>query len=95
MNKKKILGKIKENKEELKKYSVKKIGLFGSHMKGNAKWGSDIDLLITLDKKTFNNYMGALFLLRELLKKKIDLVLEEDLKPELNYVKKEAEYVRV
>jgi len=39
--------------------------------------------------------MGALFLLKSLLRRKVDLVLEEDLKPALRHVKKEAEYVRI
>ncbi len=95
MNKKKIIKKIQDNGDELRKYGVRKIGLFGSCAKGNFRWNSDVDLLITLDKKTFKNYMGALFLLKSLLRRKVDLVLEEDLKPALRHVKKEAEYVRI
>ena len=95
MRKETIIKKIRNNKNELKKCGVKKIGLFGSYLKNKARWGSDIDLIITLDKKTFRNYMEALFLLKSLLKRKIDLVIEEDLKPELDYIKEEAVYVRI
>ena len=30
-----------------------------------------------------------------MFKRKIDLVIEDDLKPELKYVKKEAEYAKI
>lgn len=39
--------------------------------------------------------MELLFLLQKLFNKKVDLVIEEDLKPELEYVKKEAQYVEI
>jgi len=39
--------------------------------------------------------MDLLFLLERMFKRKIDLVIEKDLHPELNYVKKEAKYVKL
>ena len=95
MNKKAIIKKLKDKSDKLKEFGVKKIGLFGSYARDDARWNSDIDLLVTFSEKTFQNYMGLLFQLRYLLKKKIDLVIEEGLKPELRYVKREAEYVRM
>ncbi|MCK5624707.1 nucleotidyltransferase domain-containing protein [Candidatus Pacearchaeota archaeon] len=90
-----VLGKIQKEKEQLKKIGVKKIGLFGSFVKGKQKKESDIDFLVEFQKDTFDNYMNLLILLENLLKRRIDLVIEKNLKPELNYVKKEAEYVKV
>ena len=92
---KKIIEKIKDEKAELKKKGVKKIGLFGSYAKDKQKNGSDVDFLIEFNEISANNFFGVLFFLEKLLGKKIDLVIEEDLKPELNYVKKEAKYVKI
>ena len=39
--------------------------------------------------------MDLLFLLEKMFKRKIDLVIEKDLHPELNYIKNEVKYVRL
>ena len=90
MNSKTISKKI-----EMKEFGVKKIGLFGSYAKGKQKKSSDIDILITFDNINFDNYMKVMFLLKKLLKKKIELVMEKNLVPELNYVKNETEDVKL
>ena len=95
MNKDIILKKIEKNRKDIKKFKVSKIGLFGSFLKKNSKLNSDVDILVTFDEISFNNYINLLRYLKKLLRKKIDLVIESDLKPELNYVKKEAEYVTI
>jgi uncharacterized protein len=92
---KKIIKKIEEKSRDIKKYDVKKIGLFGSYVKNKQHEKSDIDIIVTFEKETFDNYMDLLFLLEKLFKRKIDLVIEKDLHPELNYVKKEAKYARL
>jgi|TARA_Y100000294_G_C8265590_1_gene220649 hypothetical protein len=94
INSKTIIEKIKKERKKLKEKGVKKIGLFGSIIKGK-KNPKDIDILIEFDKVSFDNYMNLLFFLENLLKKKVDLVIESDLRPELNYVKKEAKYVKI
>ncbi|MEK6824211.1 MAG: nucleotidyltransferase domain-containing protein [Nanoarchaeota archaeon] len=90
-----ILETIRKEKKRLKEKGVKKIGLFGSYAKDKQKKGSDVDFLIEFNEISANNFFGVLFFLEKLLGKKIDLVIEEDLKPELNYVKKEAKYVKI
>lgn len=95
LNSKKILKEIENKKSELKKFGVKKIGLFGSFAKNKQHSRSDIDFLVTFNKVSFDNYFSLLRLFEKLFQKKIDLVIESDLKPELNYVKEEAEYVKI
>ncbi len=90
-----ILEKLEREKEKLKEKGVKKIGLFGSYAKGKQKKGSDIDFLITFDNIDFDNYMDLISFLEKILKRKVDLVIEKNLVPELNYVKDEAEYVKL
>jgi len=95
LNKKEILKKIKENRELIKSKGVKKIGIFGSFVKSNQNKKSDVDILIEFDKPTLEKYLYVLRLLEKKLKRKVDLIIESDLKPELVYVKKEAQYVQI
>ncbi len=95
LNSKEIIKKIEEKSKDIRKYNVKKIGLFGSYIKNKQHKKSDIDLLVTFNKETFDNYMDLLFLLEKMFKRKIDLVIEKDLHSKLNYVKREAKYVRL
>ncbi len=96
MNKKMIINEIEKRREKLKDKGVKKIGLFGSYLKGTQKKGSDIDFLVTFEKENLGkNYFKVLFYLENLFKRKIDLVAVQSLRPELNYVKKEAVYAKI
>ncbi|HDG68438.1 MAG TPA: nucleotidyltransferase [candidate division Zixibacteria bacterium] len=85
MNSGEILKKIEDNREKIRKFGVKKIGLFGSYARGEQKTGSDIDILVEFEKgkKTFDNYMGLKFFLENLFGCKVDLVILESIKPEL------------
>ena len=94
ITKKEIIKRLKENREILKQKEVKKIGIFGSAIKGK-KNPKDIDVLVEFKKTNFNNYIALLFFLEKLFKKRVDLIIESDLRPELSYVKKEAEYVKI
>ena len=100
MNKKKldsktIIEKIKKERKKLKKKGVKKIGLFGSYTKDEQKQKSDIDFLIEFKTIDFDKYIYILNLLEKIFQRKIDLVIETDLKPELKYVRNEAKYVKI
>ncbi len=91
----KIIERITEKRKDIRKYTVKKIGLFGSFVKSKQHKKSDIDIIVEFEKPTFDNYMDLLFLLERLFRRKIDLVIEKDILPELSYVKKEAKYVKI
>lgn len=95
LNLKEIIKKIEERRDEISKYGVKKIGIFGSFAKDCPKKKSDIDVLIVMDNPNFDDYMDLKIMLEKLFKREIDLVIEEDLKPELNYVKKETKYAKL
>lgn len=94
INKKNVIRELQKNKEEIKEKSVKKIGIFGSVIKGK-KNPRDIDILVEFRKPTFDNYSDILILLEKIFKKKIDLITKSSLRPELKYIIKEAEYVRL
>ena len=83
-----------ENRETLRKYGVKRIGLFGSYVQGTADASRDIDLLVELERLTFRDYMGLALFLEDLFEKKVDLVTTTSVKPRLKpYIEKEVEYV--
>lgn len=90
----KIIKTLEKHKTKIRKYKVKKIGLFGSFLKRRQHKKSDIDFLVTFNRPTFDNYMGLKFLLERLFRRKVDLVIEDCLKPALRYVKKEAIYAK-
>ncbi len=90
-----IVHEIEKSKDKLESLGVKKIGVFGSFAKNKQHKKSDIDILVTFNKETFDSYMDVLFLLEKIFKRKVDLVIEKDLHPELKYVKKETKYVRI
>lgn len=83
MSKEEILQKIIENKTEVRKLGVEKIGLFGSYARGQESEASDVDILVEFKKKTFDNYMDLKFLLERFLGRKVDLVIQEAIKPRL------------
>ncbi|VVB92395.1 Nucleotidyltransferase domain protein [uncultured archaeon] len=80
-----ILTKLEENKAAIKKFGVKRIGLFGSYLRNEQKPTSDIDILVEFEKGkiTFDNYMELKFFLEDLFKIKVDLVMEDAIKPDL------------
>lgn len=80
-----ILEFLDKNIGQIKKYGVKQIGLFGSFATGRNTNNSDIDILVEFKagEKTFDNYMDLKFFLEDILKRKVDLVIEKNIKPEL------------
>ena len=88
-----IINVINAHEFELKKFGVKKIGIFGSFVRGDATDDSDIDFLVELEHKTFDNYMDLKFYLEDLFNRRIDLVLRDSLKPRLRVnIEKEVVY---
>ena len=94
LTKHEIKQTLVDNRKTLRKYGVKRIGLFGSYVRGTATATSDIDLLVELEKLTFRDYMGLALFLEDLFKKEVDLVTPTSIKPDFKpYIKKEIEYV--
>ena len=82
LTKEEILRKIEENKEKIKKYGVKKIGIFGSFVRGEQKEGSDLDFVVEFEEegKSYNNFINLIFFLEGLFDKKVDLLTREGVK---------------
>ena len=90
----KIIRVLEGHKRDIRGFGVKKIGLFGSFLRKNPRRRSDLDFLVQFENPTFDNYMELKFLLEKLFHRKVDLVIEENLKPDLRYVKEEAAYAK-
>jgi hypothetical protein len=84
MSRKAIIDAISGQQGRLVDFGVTSLRLFGSASHDTAGSASDVDLLVTFDgPATFDRYMGLKLFLEDLLGRKVDLVTEEALRPEL------------
>ena len=67
----------------LKKYEIKKAGVFGSVIRGETREDSDIDILVELGKDDMSllDFVGIKLELEEVLGRKVDLVEYATIKP--------------
>ena len=72
---------LEENSDRIKSFGVREIGVFGSVARDEQTEKSDVDILVELDKKTFDAYMGLLFFLEDLFERKVDLAMKDAIKP--------------
>lgn len=97
MTKTEVLEYLKAHKTEFKeRFGVIKIGLFGSFARDEQREDSDIDLAIEIEKerKTLKNFFGLQRELEAQFGKKVDLGIENALKPIVKeYIQKEIIYV--
>lgn len=75
-----IIGILREHGDVLKKYKVKRIGLFGSYAQGKQNRRSDIDFLVEFEQPNFDDFMSLAAYLEKLLGKKIDILTPEGVK---------------
>ena len=78
-----VLQKLEENRDTIRGFGVKRLGLFGSVARGEATEGSDLDFLVELEIKSFDVYMDLKDFLEEMFDCKVDLVMKDALKPRL------------
>lgn len=87
---------LKEHKEEVsRKYKVSEIGIFGSFVRGEQRKRSDIDILVAYDEiPDLFEFINLERYLQRLLRKKVDLVRKEAIRPELkDRILKEVVYI--
>lgn len=78
-----ILRVLRERRAELQRLGARRLGLSGSFMRGEERPDSAVDLLVELDRRTFDRHMDLRLSLEQLLGCPVDLVLAERLKPAL------------
>lgn len=92
-----VLATLQEHMGEFHDLGVRRLGVFGSVVQGEASPESDIDILVEFDpgRKSFDNDMDLKFRIEELFSgRRVDLVLEHVLKPAIRpYVERTVRYV--
>ncbi|BAW96759.1 DNA polymerase beta domain protein region [[Synechococcus] sp. NIES-970] len=90
-----VIAHLTKYRDQLEKFGVKSLALFGSTARDEATIDSDLDFLVEFDTElTFDIYMDFKFFLEELFNRRVDLVIKEDLKPQIREnILKQAIYV--
>jgi len=78
-----VLGKLSEERDNIRRFGVRSLGLFGSVARAENTSASDLDMLVEFDHKSFDAYMDLKAYLENLFKCPVDLVLANALKPRL------------
>jgi len=86
MTRSQVFKKLEEHRDTIRRFGVRRLGLFGSASRDTATTTSDLDFLVELEPATFDNYMDLKFFLEELFECKVDLVLRDTIKPRLRDV---------
>jgi len=100
MRSKDIIEILSKNIQEIKKFGVKRLGIFGSAVRDELKEGSDIDIVVEFEegKATFENVGKLIEFLENLLKREVDILtpcgiesirieeIKENIKKEIVYV---------
>ncbi|MBW9223869.1 nucleotidyltransferase family protein [Methanothermococcus sp. SCGC AD-155-E23] len=76
MDREEVLKKLRENRKKIESFGVKRIGIFGSFARDEAREDSDIDILVEFEKgkATFRNVAGLVDFLEELFGREVDLL---------------------
>jgi predicted nucleotidyltransferase len=87
---------VQEHQSQIQAFGVKRLGLFGSFVRGEQDDESDVDFLVEFfpDRKTFDSFIHLAFYLEELLQRRVELVTPESLSPFIGpHILKEVAYV--
>ncbi len=95
INQRRIVDLLETNRDSIRKFGVRELGLFGSVARGDNTGESDVDVLVEFEKESFSTYMGLLFYLEDLFGSKVDLVMKDSIKPIIrNRILAETIYVK-
>lgn len=78
-----IRAKIEAVETQLRLWGVRRLALFGSMVRQEARPESDVDLLVEFEpgRKTYDHFLAISELLEESLGRRVDLVTTEGLSP--------------
>jgi uncharacterized protein len=97
-NKSELFELFRTQNAKLRHYGVKRLGVFGSFARGEAKQDSDVDILVEFQPncKSFDNFMELGFFLEEILGRKVELLTPESLSPYIGpHILSEVEYASI
>ncbi len=83
---------LRDHEQEIKRrFAVRRIGLFGSFVRGEETKESDIDILVEFEDPTFRNFMNLAFFLEDIFSRRVDLLTPEGISHRIRpYVEKEV-----
>ncbi len=83
MTKQDVFRILQQNRARLHALGVKRIGLFGSFVRGQQRPDSDVDLLVEFEpgQKTFDHFIHLSFYLEDVLGRRVEVVTVESLSP--------------
>jgi len=89
-----IMRKLGDMRQELsERFTVSRIGIFGSYSRGDDDPDSDVDIVVELVEPTFDHYMDLKFRLEEVFGRPVDLVMADTVKPRIKpIIEKEVVY---
>lgn len=96
MDSQRVLELLAQSKPTLaSRFGVTDLALFGSTLRGTARPGSDIDVMVSFDgPASSKRYFGVQFFLEDLLGAPVDLVTSKALRKELRpFIENEAVHV--
>lgn len=79
-----VSARLRKHRAHLEQLGIKSLALFGSSARGEARPGSDVDLLIEFSRPVgLFHFMEVKEFLEEILGRRVDLVTPDALKPQL------------
>ena len=93
--KERVLSLLQQHDEQIRGLGVRRLGLFGSVARGEEHGESDVDVLVEFapGREGFDNFIKLVFLLEELLERRVELVTPESLSPYIGpRILREVEY---
>jgi uncharacterized protein len=75
--------RITSAEPDIRAFGVRRLALFGSVLRNEARPDSDVDLLVEFapGEKTFDHFMGLALFLEDLLEHRVELLTPESLSP--------------
>lgn len=83
MSRDEILRRLEENRDAVRGFGARRLGLFGSAARGEDSPASDLDFVVEFEKKSFDAYMDLKAFLEDLFGRPVDLVIDDVIKPRL------------
>lgn len=96
--KEQILALLGGKQPELRRFGVRRYGIFGSFVRNEPQDQSDVDILVEFEpeQKTFDNFMHLAFFLEDLFGRNVDLITTESLSPYIGpQILREVEFASV
>ena len=87
-----VVESLRKNMEKIRNFGVKRIGIFGSFARDQARDDSDIDIVVEFEKGkgTLKNFCGLVDFLEELFGREVDILTPDGIENiRIEYVKEE------